>query len=156
MGRKRKPDAIREIEGIPSTTKRKQFAFKASGIPIPPSTMDGEALAEWQRVVPVLTEAGLVGSLDRAALVGWCETWAVFVAAARDVSDRGVIVPGARNGEPVKNPAVAIQRDAAGMLRTLAGQLGLTPAARAGLPDTGKPDPQASDAAVLAPFGADR
>lgn len=155
MGRKRIPDSVREITGIPSTTKRPQFAFVPNEtFPVPPDWLSAEASAEWDRIVPALVASGHLARIDRAALVGYVQAWELFVRAARDVADRGVIVRGARNGELVRNPMVAVARDASASLRDAVKAFGLSPAARAALPLV--EDTSTEDAAVSALFGDER
>jgi P27 family predicted phage terminase small subunit len=44
-----------------------------------PRALTGEARKEWQRVVPVLSEMGLLTTVDRATLIRYCEAWAEWL-----------------------------------------------------------------------------
>lgn len=55
-----------------------EFESKA---PKPPTTLSREARAEWNRVVPLLAEQGVLSEADRAGLVALCEAWAMHQAA---------------------------------------------------------------------------
>jgi len=44
-----------------------------------------EAAAEWDRVVSGLQRLDILKEEDRAVLAAYCETWARFVEATRDV-----------------------------------------------------------------------
>lgn len=91
-------------------------------------------VAEWQRLADQFRgdpEKFLEG--DRQGLVAYCSFWADFDAAARDIADNGLTVPGrssADHGRGVKNPNVAAKREASQQLRLWARELGLTPNAR--------------------------
>lgn len=91
-------------------------------------------VAEWQRLAEQFRgdpERFLEG--DRQGLVAYCSFWADFDAAARDISENGLTVPGrssADHGRAVRNPNVAAKREASQQLRLWARELGLTPNAR--------------------------
>jgi phage terminase small subunit len=51
------------------------------GAPEPPDWLDGEAKAEWDRVVPELERLDLLKPTDLGALVAYCENWAILVDA---------------------------------------------------------------------------
>jgi P27 family predicted phage terminase small subunit len=89
-------------------------------------------------VAPELDRLGLLALLDRASLAVYCEGWATYVDAQRDVDRRGALVKGHRK-QQVKNPSLQIARDQAQLLRALAAEFGLTPSSRArlGAPEVG-------------------
>lgn len=102
--------------------------------PKPPTWLSREAAAEWRRVVPGLTRLDLLKEEDRAVLAAYCETWSVYVAATRLVTQQGVMTEavtvrpdGSESRRPMANPAVAIARNAGRELRGFAAQFGLTP-----------------------------
>lgn len=100
--------------------------------PEPPEWLSDEARKEWDRVVPALERLGLLTEVDGASLEVYCEAYALFVAAAIDVKQRGPLIPGQRGrGELVRNPSVQSMRDAAATMRAYATEFGLTPQARA-------------------------
>lgn len=101
-----------------------------SGAPSPPNWLKSEALAEWGRVVPELESIGLLSVVDRAALTAYVTSWATFAECAKDIDDRGVMVEG-RDGNLVKNPSVAMQRDALAQIKTWCAEFGLSPGSRA-------------------------
>jgi P27 family predicted phage terminase small subunit len=85
----------------------------------------------------------MLSKIDRAALTAYCETWATFVTAQRELHEKGLILQASertfRGGEDnvvimtrmVKNPAVMIARDAAAQIRQFCAEFGLTPSSRA-------------------------
>ncbi|MFJ8049297.1 phage terminase small subunit P27 family [Streptomyces luteogriseus] len=102
--------------------------------PKPPTWLSREASAEWRRVVPGLTRLDLLKEEDRAMLAAYCETWAVFVTATRDVTLTGLTIvqtttrpDGSVSERTVPNPSVAIARNAGRELRGFAAQFGLSP-----------------------------
>lgn len=93
--------------------------------PEPPEDLTGEALDEWNRVVPGLARLELLKPEDRALLVTYCETWAVFMEATDAIRNEGLFIDAKQGLLP--HPAVGIQRTAGRELRTLAAHFGLSP-----------------------------
>jgi P27 family predicted phage terminase small subunit len=54
-------------------------------IPDRPAHLEGEAAAEWDRLAPHLQSLGLISQIDRAALVGYCDTWGEYVWAVERI-----------------------------------------------------------------------
>jgi phage terminase small subunit len=68
-GRKPKPNVIKLITGNPGRRPlNKREPKPRPGIPSCPSHLSLTAKAEWRRIVPLLSECGLVTEIDRAAL----------------------------------------------------------------------------------------
>lgn len=111
--------------------------------PKPPTWLSREAAAEWRRVVPGLQRLDLLKEEDRATLAAYCETWATYVAATRDVTRNGLTiekVTTATKGEETRvtvttmtNPSVIVARNAGKELRAWATHYGLTPSAESAL-----------------------
>lgn len=95
--------------------------------PTAPEWLADEARAEWERIVPELLRLELLKAEDGAALVQYCETWAVFVDATKKIHAEGLTYE-AKQGT-LARPEVAIARTASRELRAWAGQFGLTPVA---------------------------
>lgn len=105
-----------------------------------PSWLSLEAKAEWKRVTPGLQRLDLLKEEDRATLAAYCETWATYTLAARDVMVTGLTslkIVTSRDGstteQVVANPSVAIARDAGKELRAWATHYGLTPSSEVAL-----------------------
>lgn len=96
-------------------------------VPEPPVWLDGEALAEWHRVVPELARLELLKPEDTAALVVYCEAWAEFVDATAVIAREGMFIE-AKQGM-LRHPAVAIRGEAAKRLVQVGQMFGLTPVA---------------------------
>jgi len=99
--------------------------------PKPPTWLSKEAAAEWRRVVPGLTRLDLLKPEDRATLTAYCETWATFVEATRQVRRDGLTID-AKQGT-LAHPAVGIARNAGRELRAFANLFGLSPASEMAL-----------------------
>ncbi|MEX2445778.1 MAG: phage terminase small subunit P27 family [Dehalococcoidia bacterium] len=119
--------------------------------------MDAAAKREWRLVTRACaTWPTWLQAVDVAALTAYCVSWSTFLAAAKDVAERGPLVPGrssadaARDDGPalVKNPSVQIARDAQEQLRKWATVLGFTPDAR-GKVDLGDYEAEASESDLL-------
>lgn len=120
--------------------------------PNPPTWLSREAKAEWRRVVPGLARLDLLKEEDRAALTNYCETWATYVDAIRQVREQGIVVEnrsvrkdGTESVWLTKNPAVAVAEAASKLLRSWCHEFGLTPSAEARVTrGVGEDDPDAN------------
>lgn len=124
-----KPSKLTELRGNPSKRKITREPEPPQGAPRPPADLTGEALAEWNRVVPELDRLGLVTVIDRAYLVAYCEAWASFNMARAALAEHGPLVAG-RDGGLVKNPASQIVRDSADLMLKFGSRFGLSPSDR--------------------------
>jgi len=97
--------------------------------PTTPDWLDGDALDLWRELTPQLTEAGIIGSIDRNCLARYCRLWQRWRQSENHIDDHGAVVK-APSGYPVLNPHVSIASRIASELGRLERQLGLTPAAR--------------------------
>jgi P27 family predicted phage terminase small subunit len=93
-------------------------------------TGDPKAIAEWRRLVPMLTELGVATESDRAALIAICLEWSKYVRANAEAARLGMIVK-APSGFPITNPFFPIANRALAALTKLWAELGLTPSSRA-------------------------
>lgn len=110
--------------------------------PEPPEILYGDALEEWQRIVPELQRLGLTKTVDAAALTAYCLTWQRLLQAQRLVDEEGQGLITQNSQGRVRNPALAIVEAASKELRAWAHEFGLTPAAEANLvtPEAGSGD----------------
>ena len=108
-----------------------------------PSDLSSEAREVWVAVVQAVHHTGVLTSADVDTLRLYCEAVARYRSAEDMLVKTGPLIKG-RNGEFVKNPLHQIVRDNALLMRSLARELGLTPAARSGL--RGDLDAQANSA----------
>jgi P27 family predicted phage terminase small subunit len=125
-GRKPLPSVLKQGHG---DGKRKPMVKAPAGEPVPPPFLSDEALAEWKRITAELRSLGVLSSIDRAALAGYCRTWERVAKLTEQSNGEPATVLGAKGG-PIENPAYAIlRRENAAMLRWLV-EFGLTPSSR--------------------------
>ena len=106
-----------------------------------PLDMGPVAKTVWRHVIREMGATGVITAVDADVLRVYCESVARYRYAATMLEGSGPLIvasgTGSRRGELVKSPLHQIVRDNAVLLRALARELGLTPAARAGM--TGRP-----------------
>src|SRR5205807_676276 len=83
---------------------------------------------EWNRITPLLSQAGIITSIDYAALSLYCQTWARYISAERQLAKQGLVVEG--ESMPHINPLLKVINDCTAQLCRLLSELGMTPAAR--------------------------
>jgi len=141
-GRPPTPTALKILRGEtrPSRINRQEPIPVGELVPVPDDLND-EAKVVWRRVVHAFGHTGVIRSADSDVMRLYCEAVARYERASRLLDQSGPIIRG-RQGDMVKNPLHQIVRDNATLVRSLAGELGLTPAARVGLKDAnGRPTP---------------
>jgi P27 family predicted phage terminase small subunit len=97
--------------------------------PAAPPEIEGEAAVEWDRVCSELSAAGRLDKADRAILVIYCQTWAVYTDAMRSVMAWGAIVEHA-NKVGGASPFYKVAKETAQQLQKLLNDMGMTQAAR--------------------------
>ncbi len=133
------PTKVKMLRGEtrPSRINRDEPRPVGELVPIP-TDIASEAQAVWRRVLKAFGHTGVIRGADGDVMRIYCETVARYERASRLLDQTGPLVRGARSGELVKNPLHQIVRDNAVLIRSLAGELGLTPAARVGLHADGR------------------
>jgi P27 family predicted phage terminase small subunit len=129
-GRKPTASIIKLVTGNPG--KRPPNASEAKPavvVPEPPESLDAVALAEWQRVTPILAEVGLITKLDRAVIATYCTAWSRWVECERMLAFTGFIVKSPK-GVPMFSPYLTGSYKAMDYLCRLAGEIGLSGSAR--------------------------
>lgn len=101
-----------------------------------PKSLKPEAKAEWRRIVPAIEKAGELSTLDRSILIRFCVAWADWWELDAQLQASSKLIRGAR-GNLVRNPLWIMRSDIEATLSDLGRQLGLSPAARRGVPNTG-------------------
>ncbi len=108
------PTAIRKLAGNPGKRPFNAHEIEPTlGAPACPEWLAGDALDEWNRIVPELDRLGVLTRVDNAVLLAHCATYAEIAMTVKA-------------GEPLKAALL-------GQMRAYACELGLTPAARAKL-----------------------
>ena len=98
-------------------------------IPDPPEMLDELALAEWNRVTPLLAEVGLITRLDRAVVAGYCMAFSRWMECERMLKTTGLIVK-SPNGYPMYSPYLAASNKALDQVRQMSEQIGLSGSSR--------------------------
>lgn len=108
------------------------------GMPSPPPDMSIPARQVWERVAREFGHTGVIRGADQDILRAYCEAVVRYEFAARMLEETGpLLVDRVHPGQMQKNPLHQVVRDNAYLMRMLAGELGLTPAARVGLQSGG-------------------
>jgi P27 family predicted phage terminase small subunit len=92
--------------------------------PPPPDFLEGEGLAEWDRIVPELSKRYLISPVDAVLLAGYCQTFADYKVAVLAVRESGLMLDGKLN------PAARYAAQSLAELRKMAAEFGLSPSAR--------------------------
>lgn len=127
-GRKPKPTNLKLVQGNPGKRAINKGEPKppAGDALTPPSFLNAPAKVEWARVLGDLQRCGLVTTIDRAALAGYCQaygTWtecdkALKAAAKLDRANAKAALAMLMPGDKVGQAAVGAQLAAAGLLAT--------------------------------------
>lgn len=129
-GRKPVPAALKVLRGNPGKRPINTEEAKPSrALPECPDHLQGEARAEWDRMATELHSVGLLTTIDRAALAGYCQSWGRWVEAENEVRRLGSVVK-AKNGFPVLNPYLTIATSAMKQMRAFLVEFGMTPSSR--------------------------
>lgn len=100
--------------------------------PTPPGWLTDDGMRVWDATVYQLRAMGLLAAADQDSLAVYCQAVVSYGEAARLVNEQGLLIESRDRGW-VKNPAVQMVRDFGAQVRSMAGEFGLTPAARVGL-----------------------
>lgn len=155
-GRKPRPTHLKLVTGNPGKRPLNRAEPKpaAAGLPQPPAELSGDARNEWRRVAQQLHQAGLLATLDRAALAAYCQAFArwrqaeraLAAMAEKDAVTGGLLIK-TSNGNAIQNPLVGIANKAAAAMVRYAAEFGMTPSARSRIEaaprDDGAKDPAA-------------
>ena len=129
-GRKPKPTHLKLVTGNPGKRKLNQNEPKpVAKIPDVPEHLSDDAKVEWGRVCQELFTLGLLTRLDRSMLASYCESWATWVDAVKQIKATGKVIK-APSGYPVPNPYIAIANRALDMIHKFASEFGMSPVAR--------------------------
>jgi P27 family predicted phage terminase small subunit len=103
---------------------------KPTGVPTCPRHLDDDAKKEWKRISAELITLGLLTSVDRAALAGYCVAWSRWIAAELQIQKFGTVIKSPKSGFPIPSPYVGIANVAMDHMRKFSIEFGLTPASR--------------------------
>lgn len=124
-----KPTRNHQLAGTYRRDRHAGPELRPSTPPRAPAWLSADGKRCWRDTARILCALGILDpNLDAPVLALWCETWVLWRAAGKAVTERG---PTYERGGLVKaNPAVAIAAQAARDLANMAEKLGMTPSAR--------------------------
>jgi P27 family predicted phage terminase small subunit len=125
-----KPAKLRLVEGARPDRVNQSEPVASSARPECPEAASAEVREVWDYTVAELDQMGLASAADRDALLCYCEAVVAHRKASVLLAKSDVLIKGI-HGNPVRNPALQVQRDAAQVIRAFAQEFGLTPSARA-------------------------
>ena len=138
-GRKPLPKHLRLVQGNRGKRPIRSDSVEAPpSLPMPPEFLCDDAKQEWQRVAPMLFALRLLSDLDVVTLAAYCQAYATWMNAHEalnkmgsvDQASRGLVVRSAKNNL-IQNPLLGIANAAAAAMVRFAGELAMTPTARA-------------------------
>lgn len=124
-----KPRALRLLNGARADKVNNAEPVPRDDDLQPPEDLDPRVRKVWDFTVEHLRHMGTAAACDRDALLAYCEAVATHRRASHLLSRSDVLIQG-RNGNLVRNPTLAVQRDAAYAIRMFAQEFGLTPSGR--------------------------
>ena len=134
MGRKRKPDAQKVVQGTFQKCRSNPDAPTApDDLPVAPDSMPLTECEHFNRLVAILEGMGLASAADVDALGMAAKRLAEIDACDCEIAENGAVVDTTNTrGERMLrgNPAVRMRSEAMRHLQSLLAEFGLTPAAR--------------------------
>jgi P27 family predicted phage terminase small subunit len=125
-GRKPKLTALKLIEGNPG--KRKLHAdLVGVGAPIMPPHLSELELFFWHATIAAIPP-GVLSAADSAILERFVTAWARFRECQQQLARTGLLVRGMSG--PIRNPLLAVQRQASAEMHAAGAELGLSPVSR--------------------------
>lgn len=150
MGRPRKPDHLKILEGSREDRINRDAPTPDVAELAPPIPLDEEALAWWRKLAPDMLAKGVLTEWDTPAFAMACDMLARYWELGDLlVSQQNPEMPkyterGAAGGV-IKSPYFQMQKDAWAMLAQVFSRFGMTPADRAKLSVKGDDGPTGLD-----------
>ena len=130
-GPRPKPTKLRVLHGDRKDRINTDEPTAPDGPPECPEGVSTEVRQVWDHALNNLVVMGVATPADRDALLAFCEAVVTHRKASALLAQSPILIKGYR-GVMVRNPAVAMQRDAAAVIRAFAHEFGFTPSARTG------------------------
>jgi P27 family predicted phage terminase small subunit len=93
---------------------------------------------EWDRVITILKESGVVSKLDTSALFALCNEWGKYMEAEEKLRTMGRVFKAPGSGYPMMNPYETISGHSYKRYKEMAVQFGMTPASRSKVSASGE------------------
>jgi P27 family predicted phage terminase small subunit len=133
---KRKRIAEHVLQGTFRADKHTKSSPQFAPGALCPKFLTKTARAEWNRVAPMLEEAGLLQSSDTMTLAAYCINYAGWREAMATVKKDGMVITvesqtrTGRTSKPIRNPAVALMHAFEKAMLASAAKFGLDPYSR--------------------------
>ena len=132
-GRKPMPTAIKLRDGnLGKRALNHDEPVLPDGVPACPDHLEGEARAEWFRLVGPLYEAGVLTTVDRGALAAYAQAWCRWVEAEEKLKTTPILMK-TPSGYIQQNPWLGIANKQMELMGRYMVELGMTPSARSRL-----------------------
>ena len=125
-----KPAKLRLLEGAPERRVNQNEPQPNHDPLVAPDWVNDQVREVWDYTVAELEFMGIASSTDRDALVAFCQAVVTHRKACEKLARSDILIK-SMYGQPIRNPAIMVQRDAAQTIRAYAQEFGLTPSARA-------------------------
>lgn len=135
-GRKPAPKELKILRGDRADRINEDAPAAVTEPPACPDYLEGDAAEEWPRIVEELQALGVLSKTDRAAIALYCQAFATWRKANRDIAAGGITTVTDKGSEKTA-PAVSIANASAALMGRLLVEFGLTPSARSRI-STGK------------------
>lgn len=143
MGRKAKPITLHVLQGNPNRLTKKEIeARKQAEEKLKPKTdkvkapkwLSKEAKKEFNRIAKELQEIGLITNVDIDMLAAYCDAYVEYQRCTKIIEEEGLMVEytnKAAETNKVPHPLLTKKKQLFEQMKSIAGEFGLTPSARA-------------------------
>ncbi len=142
-GPKKTPTPVLRLRGSRHVRHRKDMKVK-SHRPARPVWLSSVARKEWDRIVPILENLGILAPIDREMLALYCEAHADYLEAKALVKsllvktgekttkkkDGSIVMSG---GNVIQHPALSIRNQAWKRLKDICAEFGMSASSRTGI-----------------------
>jgi P27 family predicted phage terminase small subunit len=129
-GRKPKPTALKRRDGNPGKRGyNPDEPVLPEGLPDCPGHLSDLAREEWHRIAATLHGAGVLTTVDRAALAAYCQAWGRWVEAEEKLKDLPAMIR-TPSGYVQQNPWLPVANKQLEIMGRYMAELGITPASR--------------------------
>lgn len=128
-GRKPKPTPLKVLAGERPDRVNPAGPRPRAGRPTSPPHLDPAARAEWDQLVAILDEMGILSAALGPALTLYCLAFSRHALACKDLATSGLTIETDLGGVKA-NPAAAIAKGAEATMARMLAEFGLTPASR--------------------------
>jgi P27 family predicted phage terminase small subunit len=128
-GPKPRPTALKIVAGVRADRINGSEPVAVPGRPECPEHLDATARTEWERIVPMLEESGVLSRVDGSAVALYCAAYSRWVTAKEKIEENG-LVEVAGHGSLKVSPYVQIAQSAERDMLRLLAEFGGTPSSR--------------------------